>query len=156
MFIRGIFIFAAIAAAFAAPALSQNVGQQTATPAASPLVGYWCMERPRELAYGSKVGLVISEVNDAGFTGQYNWEGTGPLNTKVTATFAGDKAEFWVNPNVWYKVGRTLDAKGRISGKGGNNRLNSDWSAVFTKTSKTKVSTDKDGNQVTVPDCPVN
>ena len=29
---------------------------------ASPLVGKWCLERPRALKYGSRLGLVISSI----------------------------------------------------------------------------------------------
>jgi hypothetical protein len=124
-------------------------------PAAiSPLVGKWCLERPRAMKYGSRVGLVIDKVTDATLTGQYNWEGAAALNTKMSAKSEGNLWVFWPDQKIWYKLDKTLDAQGRLVGTGGNNILNIKWLAVFDRVAGTKPAVDKDGNKVMVPDCP--
>ena len=133
-------------------AASNASAQQAAAP--SPLVGKWCLERPRAMKYGSRLGLVIDEVSNAGLTGQYNWEGAGSLNTPLAARAEGNLWVFWPDQKIWYKLDRTLDAQGRLVGTGGNNILNIKWPAVFDRAADSKPSVDKDGHRVMVPDCP--
>ena len=122
--------------------------------ASSPLIGTWCLERPRAMKYGSRVGLVIDEVTNTILTGQYNWEGADPLNTRMSAKSEGNLWMFWVDRMIWYRLDNTLDAEGRLVGTGGNNILKITWPAVFRRVVNTKRSVDKDGVRVMVPDCP--
>ena len=142
--------FLAIVVALGAAATAS--AQQAAAP--SPLVGKWCLERPRAMKYGSRVGLVIDEVNSGALSGQYNWEGTDSLNTRMSAKLEGNLWVFWPDRKIWYKLDRTLDAQGHLVGTGGNNILNIKWPAVFDRAADAKPSIDRDGHRVMVPDCP--
>ena len=121
---------------------------------ASPLVGKWCLERPRALKYGSRLGLVIDEVTDSRLSGQYNWEGSDALNTRLAAKSEGNVWEFWADKKIWYRLDKTLDARGRIVGTGGNNVLKITWPALFRRVADTKPAVDREGVRVMVPDCP--
>jgi hypothetical protein len=141
-----------IAIAIALGLATAASAQQAAAP--SPLVGKWCLERPRAMKYGSRVGLVIDEVTSVGLSGQYNWEGADSLNTRMSAKPEGNLWVFWPDRKIWYKLDKTLDAQGRLVGTGGNNILNIKWPAVFDRAADVKPSIDKDGHRVMVPDCP--
>lgn len=121
---------------------------------ASPLIGKWCLERPRALKYGSRLGLVIDEVTDSRLSGQYNWEGADALNIRLAAKSEGNVWEFWADKKIWYRLDKTLDARAWIVGTGGNNVLKITWPALFRRVADTKPAVDREGVRVMVPDCP--